>query len=66
LQRTIVNEFEVSRTTITKWCYDLRGVVQKILLETSSMIGGFDENGVSKVVEIDESFFLKKNTTGEG
>jgi hypothetical protein len=56
----LVNECEVSRTTITKWYYDLRGVVQEILLETGSMIGGIDENGVSKVVEIDESVFFKR------
>jgi transposase-like protein len=60
LQRTMVNECEVSRATITKWCYNLRGVVQEILLETGGMIGGIDENGVSKVVEIDESLFFRR------
>jgi hypothetical protein len=62
----MVNELEVSRPTITKWCYDLRDVVQEILLETGSMIGGIDENGVSKVVEIDKSLFFRRKYNREG
>jgi hypothetical protein len=41
-----------------KFCFNLRGVVQEILLETSCMLGGLDSNGISKVVEIDKSLFF--------
>jgi hypothetical protein len=45
LQKIICQELECDKKTISKWCFNLRGIVQEILLETSCMLGGLDSNG---------------------
>jgi hypothetical protein len=35
--------------------------IQNYLLENREILGGFDENGNSKIVEIDESLFKRKH-----
>jgi hypothetical protein len=52
-------DLEVDRRTISKWSEIVRGAIFLFFEQHSTKLGGLDENGTKKIVEIDESYFLK-------
>ncbi|KAG0442035.1 hypothetical protein DMUE_0591 [Dictyocoela muelleri] len=62
----IAYEFEIDRGTVSDYTDLVREVVGEYILNNNAKLGGYNDDGSSKIVEIDESFFLKENTTGEG
>lgn len=60
LQSTIAHELKVNTTTISAWCKKLQECVQDYLLASPLILGGYDNNGCSLVVEVDESLFFKR------
>lgn len=68
-QKDIAHEVGISENrshTISDWCNFLREVCEQDLEENAGPIGGLDEDGVSKIAEIDESkFFHRKYHRGQ-
>ena len=60
LQITIGYELQLNKNTISSWFINLRGYIQDYFLETLEQIGGLDEEGNPKIVEIDESLFFRR------
>lgn len=56
----IAHDINVDRDSVSKWCCFLREVICCYVVENNTRIGGFDSNGCSKVVEIDESLFFSR------
>lgn len=56
----IAFELGISRYTVSDWADIVRNVIAEHLLKISQKIGGVDQYGVSKIVEIDESLFFKR------
>jgi transposase-like protein len=56
----IADTNDVSKNTSTAWCSGLREVIQDYLIENREMLGGLDDNGCRKIVEIDESLFFRR------
>lgn len=54
--------YELNRDpdTVSKFCDMLRSRVIKYIINLSRKLGGYDEHGRSKIVEIDESMFFKR------
>jgi hypothetical protein len=61
----IAFELNITRQTASSWSDFLREVICGYVSENSTLLGGFNEDGTSKVVEIDESLLSKrKNNRG--
>ena len=56
----IAREVEISRKTVGELFNYLREIIAVSLDTEQTMLGGFDENGNKKIVEIDESVFFKR------
>lgn len=68
-QKDIAHEVGMSEKTnhtMIDWCNFLRKICELDLEENAGPIGGLDENGFSKIVEIDDSqFFHRKYRRGQ-
>jgi hypothetical protein len=60
LQVDIADATDVSKNTSSAWNFNLREAIQDYLIENRETLGGYDDNGCSKIVEIDESLFFRK------
>jgi transposase-like protein len=56
----IAFELDIDRQTIGKWAELVREAISFYVEENSSMLGGYDEEGNMKVVEMDESLFFRR------
>jgi hypothetical protein len=65
IQSRIAEESSLSKNTVSNWCYFMRETCQIIFLFANIKLGWVDEDKVGKIVEIDESLFLKENRIGE-
>jgi hypothetical protein len=60
-KRAIIKELSLSKNTLSSWCLNLRELYQIILLNSSDFqLGGTDDEGNPKIVEIDESLFFRR------
>jgi hypothetical protein len=56
----IAYELEIYRDTASSWCVLLREAMCFYVSEHREMLGGINEDGSKKVVEIDESLFSRR------
>ena len=56
----VAYEIDINRATVAKWVELLRECIAFYLLEHSEILGGIDENGRGKIVEMDESLFFRR------
>lgn len=59
-QLNISNDLEIDRNTVGKYACIIRHSMVFYFEEHKTKLGGLDINGNMKVVELDESFFLKR------
>jgi len=59
-QRRLIHECEISKNTISNFCNLLRGICTDYLVQSPHMLGGFDDDGNSVIVEIDESKYFHR------
>ncbi|KAG0442011.1 hypothetical protein DMUE_0614 [Dictyocoela muelleri] len=57
LQKDIGFDVDKSENMISDFCLDLRDILQNYLLENFRELGGYNDAGQKKIVEIDESLF---------
>jgi hypothetical protein len=57
LRVNLTNATDVSKNTSSAWNLNLREAIQDYLIKNREMLGGYNDNGYSKIVEIDESRF---------
>ncbi|KAG0442391.1 hypothetical protein DMUE_0300 [Dictyocoela muelleri] len=60
LQADTVYDLDKSKNTISVWFRFLREIIQDHLLANPRVLGGLDQNGNQKIVEIDESLFFRR------
>lgn len=60
LQTEMREEHQLDKNTVSKWCMILKEVCQLYFLMNPINLGGVEPNGMSKVVEIDESHFFRR------
>jgi hypothetical protein len=60
IKEDIGREIRINKNTMTEWSYLLREVFQAMFLFADIKLGGVNEKGVPRVVEIDESLFFKR------
>jgi transposase-like protein len=56
----VAQENDLNKNTLTSWNLSLRETIQDHLIENRDLLGGHDEHGRSKIVEIDESLFFRR------
>ncbi|KAG0441196.1 hypothetical protein DMUE_1233 [Dictyocoela muelleri] len=56
----IAYKLDVYRNTVIDYCGAIRAVICDYISDTNELIGGYNTNGPSKIVEIDESIFFKR------
>jgi hypothetical protein len=57
LQVDIAYATDINKNTSSSWNFDLRIAIQDYLIGNREMLDGYDDNGCSKIVEIDKSLF---------
>jgi hypothetical protein len=60
IKEDIGREIRINKNSMTEWSYLLREVCQAMFLFADIKLGGVNEKGVPRVVEIDESLFFKR------
>jgi hypothetical protein len=60
IKEDIGREIRINKNTMTEWSYLLREVFQAMFLFADIKLGGVNEKGVPRVVEIDEFLFFKR------
>lgn len=60
LQSRIVRELSINKNTVSEFCKDIREVCGLRIEETSEQLGGYDADGRSIVVEIDETLWIRR------
>jgi hypothetical protein len=60
LKNTVSQEIRLDHNTISAWSLNLREFIQDCFLEDSILLGGYDESGNNKIVEIYESLFFRR------
>jgi transposase-like protein len=53
-------ELKIHRNTAGDWCALIREIIAEYLVNNSEILGCFNTDGTSKIVEIDESLFFKR------
>ncbi|KAG0438095.1 hypothetical protein DMUE_3307 [Dictyocoela muelleri] len=53
-------ELQIDRGTVSEYAYLVREAICDYMVTTSDKIGGYNADGSSKIVEIDESLFFKR------
>lgn len=56
----VAYELGIHRNTAGQWAQLVREIIAEHLSESSCMLGGYNDDGTAKVVEIDESLFFKR------
>ncbi|KAG0439548.1 hypothetical protein DMUE_2353 [Dictyocoela muelleri] len=56
----IAYELDVYRNTVSDYCGAIMAVICDYISDTDELIGGYNTDGSSKIVEIDESLFFKR------
>jgi hypothetical protein len=50
IQVDIAHDTDVNKNTFSAWIFGLRKIIQDYMIENRKMLGGYDENGASKIV----------------
>lgn len=58
--KDIANDLTINRKTIAEWFRTIIEAIHFEFLHTNTMLGGLNEDGTKKIVEIDESLFFKR------
>ncbi|KAG0430791.1 hypothetical protein DMUE_5628 [Dictyocoela muelleri] len=60
LQNDTRYDLDKSKCTVSDWFTIIREIIQDHLMVNPRILGGLDENGNKKIVEIDESLFFRR------
>ncbi|KAG0442193.1 hypothetical protein DMUE_0470 [Dictyocoela muelleri] len=56
----ITYELGVDRGTVSEYCDLVREAICEFIASSNDILGGINDDGISKIVEIDKSLFLKR------
>ncbi|KAF9754361.1 hypothetical protein NGRA_3355, partial [Nosema granulosis] len=56
----IAYELDIHRNTVSEYADLAREVISEYIYSNNDLLGGLNEDGTSKIVEIDESYFFKR------